>query len=395
MGKTNNIEFYQIVLDKSLAGFKCVAAKVCMDLDVPDEYLMGVAVGSSADKSLRKRAISEAWERYLLYSSKPSRMLKRPANYGGLKFVSTDSCVLFSRKQEAKRGFPFTSKRSRRMTYWVEAKKSQGDKQVFIPYHYLYARKKIDLGNFIDGWSTNGAASHKGEALALTNGILELKERDSIMCSWITKRRLFSVKNNEFGSKTLSHKIRILENNGFRVAFFVVIDDLGIATVISVLISKNLPYYSLGSACRGNIETAAEKAILESIMIRNSQIELMKQTKLNKNTGLRRHILAPAIYGKKICSWMFKSPHITLEKICKSHPRKEKDIVKKIQEKFDLYHFSYNKRSFNRPFSVVKCVIPMFQPLDISSEWLHDDYRRVRAFSDRKFTPNRYIHPFG
>lgn len=400
MEKYNNFTTEEFKLDKRLAGFYCYITSF-KDKEkienIPIEHIIGVAVGADKD-DLRARSRFEAVERYCLYTKNTTGMRFMYARNTNKPYFPVEKCIFYSKNQESLSNFPFLKRRSKQKTYWVNTHSLNNNSNIFLPYHYVFPRREIDRCELFDGWSTNGGASHFSVNRAIVNGVLELVERDAIMCSWISMSGVSKIDMATLNSKRLYKLIKLLNKLGFDVSLFSAKNELGISTIIAILDKKNECFLSFGSACKADMYIAAEKAIYESVMIRNTQYELIRHRLVKNSEGLRRHVAAPIIYGRKMCSWLFngKIKVESMQMAEKTQPKSDNQIVGLIKKNFSLNIFDYSDRSVSKNLKVIKCIAPQLHPLELSSIIYHADLRRVKQFANSSVIKvNHFIHPFG
>lgn len=396
MEKIKNVKTIKYNLDPRLKGFHFWISKIQDDgvtANIPIQHIVGAAIGIK-DEGLKFKSQVEALERYCLYTKNP----KLDGVLHKMSRFPLEKCILYSAAQEKEKDFPFLRRSLGAKTPWIGAKILGRGKAMCVPYNYVYPRKNLSRELLLDGWSTSGGAAHTSLLKASINGTLELVERDSIMCSWISRSGISRIDIDSVYKNTTRQLIETLSRLGLEVSLFASKNELGIVTVISVLDNPTEKFHSFGSACRADIFIAIEKAIYESVMIRNTQYELVRHNLVKKSTGLLRHVAAPIIYGRKMTGWLFDSkiPTETISNIIKSQPSTDGQIAEIIQKKFTVLVINFSNTTLSKKISVVKCIAPELHPLEISAERIHGDLRRIISFSGRsKININPYIHPFG
>ena len=399
MEKQNLFKTKQFKLDKRLAGFYCYVTNFKNKTkisDIPIGYTIGAAVGTRKN-NLRARSRYEAIERYCLYTKEISGIQFECVSNTKKQYFPIKKCILYSPNQESKPDFPFLKRKSKEKIPWVKAKELNKT-NIFLPYHYVFPQKRKNEINRVDTWSTSGGASHLSTVQAIINGVLELVERDTVMCSWISKSGISRIDINTINSKRLNKLIGLLKELEIIVFLFSAKNEFGITTIIAALDKKDENFLSFGSACKADIYIAVEKAIYEAIMIRNTQYQLIKHNLVKSSRGLLRHVAAPIIFGEKICLWLFDKNIKTeaINQIIGMQPKKDTEIVEIIKKNFRVFVFNYSDQKVSKKTKVVKCIAPQLHPLELSSNLNHGDLKRVRQFANKsKIKTNYFIHPFG
>ncbi len=387
-------------LDTKLDNFYAVICSLNKKIssDISPANLVGAAFGLER-KNLRTRAIFESVERYCLYSKNSEKYIAyKPLCTTESGVLQIKHCNLYSLNQQKSKDFPFLKRKSTSRILWSKVVKINDGLEYFIPYHYVFPRKNLSKNKLLGAWSSSGAAAHVSMEKAIINGVLEVVERDSLMCSWISKTGVQSIDIKTIFLKSTKKIINELKSKGFDLNLFAITNDLNICTIFALLKHKNENFASFGSACRADLSVSVEKAIYEAVMIKNTQYQMLDNSLVENSTGLQRHVIAPIIFGKKMYSWLFskKIEKTSLRILSKRHLKKDRDILSMVLRNFDVFMFDFSDKTISKKIKVVKCIIPSMQPLEVSTEVGYDINPRIVQFSGKsKLDINSFIHPFG
>ena len=212
MEKQNLFKTRELRLDTRLNGFYCYVTYPSDRLkikEIPTGFIVGAAVGIKKN-NLRTRSKYEAIERYCLYTKNTLKIKFESADITKKGYFPLKNCILYSQNQETKTNFPFLKRKSNKKIAWVKTKGLNGS-DIFLPHHYIFPKKERNELKRVDTWSTNGGASHPSTNQAIINGVLELVERDTLMCSWISKSGISKIDKNTIDSKKLIKLIGLLK----------------------------------------------------------------------------------------------------------------------------------------------------------------------------------------
>jgi ribosomal protein S12 methylthiotransferase accessory factor len=233
------------------------------------------AAGLTSDAA-RAAALGEAVERYCgtQYGWREMRIATyEELRIAGIRAVSPAEMPLAHPSQHEPGGglervSPFTPTTRLR---WVSGYEVRTGRPIEIPACRIYMgyRTSDPEESQIDWAVSTGQSCHFDPATAMLGGLLEVVERDSFMITWL--HRLGRHRIDPGSGPQLGPIFRQrFRRQGLEYRLFDITSDLGIPTVLAVLLSPH-PFepraarsVSLGAAAHPNPERAAIKALLET-----------------------------------------------------------------------------------------------------------------------------------
>lgn len=379
-----------------IAGITSVIAEFTSIADVDNHFksdCVGAQFGLNGD-NLNIGAEVEAWERLHLFTSDCQNL-----HQGEIETYDINKCILYTPEQES--GSNFLYARRLELGKLTLASSARNGIPVLLPRHYIYPRHNHNKNLTLDGWTTNGGAGHTSVKNAVSSGIFELLERDSVMCSWASQTNTYKIELNQIKDNPRMQKIlHSLNNSNLELNLFAIVSDIGIVTVVAALISKSPPFLSFGTSCKIDIFKSLEHAIFEAVMIRKTQLGLLSEkVDIAKLRGLRRHIMSPVENRPGVSDWLFTLKTIEIDKLALSHPSNVDEALGRVYDKFDVFYklVATQKTSSLGTVYVVKCAMPQLHPLEVSTEIAHQDFRRIQQFSSAKKCSKGDLlkHPYG
>jgi ribosomal protein S12 methylthiotransferase accessory factor len=132
--------------------------------------------------------------------------------------------------------------------------------RVYTPYRAPRAEERL-----LQSTST-GAACHVDRDRALLSGLYECIERDAVMIAWLNRLPLSGIDPWAIENAELASALECCARVGCSVRMFDATTDIGIPTVLCVLLNPpgTVPSLAIGAATRSTTGAAAAKALVES-----------------------------------------------------------------------------------------------------------------------------------
>lgn len=161
---------------------------------------------------------------------------------------------------------------------WVPGRSLTTGQPVLVPAEvvYLYHEQVRPHGYT----TSSGTASHFDPDAAITSALAELVERDAMMLTWFTRRRVPRVDAATFGDPQIDEMLgRIARARGQRLQLHLldITTDLAIPAYCAILENDGIPAFSLGAAASLSPRIAAWKAILECVHTWNWALSICKR----------------------------------------------------------------------------------------------------------------------
>ncbi len=256
----------------SLATYRAQVA----DISRVSEWRNDVVAGGSAfgdEAAARNAALGEAVERYCgniitreLLTHGSHRVLAR----GRDRVIDPASLVLFSDRQHATRGFPFTPFTSDLPVHWVRGRSLTTGEPSLLPASLVYPNWYRHAGSEVPRTNSTyypGLATGTDLTSALTAGLLELVERHATMVWWLNlppARRITGVDDSVFDGTELLHRSLDLPN------------EFGVPVVAGVVEDPSARLLTIGFAARPTVRAAALKAWTEGLTLQDLSRDLQE-----------------------------------------------------------------------------------------------------------------------
>lgn len=136
-------------------------------------------------------AVGEALERYSASTVPVDRLVVGSARELGAEAVEPGRFALFSRRQHARRGFPFRPFTRETPVAWVEGYSLPERRRALLPAELVFLGGVAPRGSVSIGYATSsGTACATRAEDALVRGLCELLERDAFMIVWANRLSL-------------------------------------------------------------------------------------------------------------------------------------------------------------------------------------------------------------
>ena len=186
------------------------------------------------------------------------------------RVIDPASLVLFSDRQHATRGFPFTPFTSDLPVHWVRGQSLTTGEPSLLPASLVYPNWYRHAGSEVPRTNSTyypGLATGTDLTSALTAGLLELVERHATMVWWPNlppARRITGVDDSVFDGTELLHRSLDLPN------------EFGVPVVAGVVEDPSARLLTIGFAARPTVRTAALKAWTEGLTLQDLSRDLQE-----------------------------------------------------------------------------------------------------------------------
>jgi len=349
------------------------------------------AAASIDPKRAIMKAVGESIERYCPAHFRYEDFVLSTYNDLDCEAIHPEDFSLFSEKQYAEPGFPFSRPTASTPLRWVSAYSISHDQPVMIPASFVYIPYYFDSLHepLTHNPISTGLACGSNLAPAIYKGILEVIERDAFMIMWQNQlpcsRIDLSTVNNPFIQSMLNE----LEVLPVECQAYLIPSDIEVPVILVLLrnTSGHLPHTVMGIS----VDLDPQKALMLALeevslswvgMGRYSQIENdYKSAKDYKNvTDLNLHGLAHAVdpdLGKSLEFLNSSGKQISLQDIKNVYDENMvhniQTLVDKLGEK-DLNVVVKDLTTVDVDevgFKVIRVVVPGMQPLDVNHARRH------------------------
>ncbi len=210
----------------------------------------------------RIKCISEGIERYCSVIPRNEKLKRLTPDLIDRPTISMDNFNLFSIQQNQLKRRPEFLANS--YSSWLEFVNEHEDK-TFLPESAAYLKNSLEA-DYIP-ISSNGCAAHFDQTTAQLTALLELIERDAVMCHWRTwtpPKKLVIDQYNWSDIEIISLlQMRPVDN--VKIEFFSLPSEFGSCTILVAGFGQNRdwPAFICGCASHPNKEIAFKKALLE------------------------------------------------------------------------------------------------------------------------------------
>lgn len=248
------------------------------------------AFGTSWDIAAEAQtsAIGEAVERYSGNWISPGMNIE----YGsyetlkrkGLHLLHPKSLVLYSPRQYATKGFPFTEFTDQSECTWVKGFSHTAQRDIWVPAFSVYVmwHEHPDRREALFGYpNLAGIAAGDSYDYALTSGLEEIVERDASMVWWAHARPLDRLPYLDELRELIQDRAHDLSPT------FVSIDnEFDIPVVAALLTSERTGVLTIGFAARESGLAAAKKALAEACTLQGNSEYLLSKDATDKLSKL-------------------------------------------------------------------------------------------------------------
>ncbi|HUJ88948.1 MAG TPA: YcaO-like family protein, partial [Syntrophorhabdales bacterium] len=228
------------------------------------------------EEEARERACGEAVERYC--AARYDEGALSLSSYLDLKgeAIPPDAFALYSREQYDLPGFEYRPFRRNTRINWVQGFSLTRRRPVFVPAAFVYLPYWPVGGETAIGLlPSTGLSCGKSLVEASLQGICEVIERDAIMIMWLHQmaKRLDP---SSIGSRRLDEIIGSPRNGIIRI--FDITTDVTVPTRFAVLTDfyRGRSLVSCGAATKWDPKAAAEKAVLEALVVRQAVQKIIR-----------------------------------------------------------------------------------------------------------------------
>lgn len=254
---------------------------------------------------------------------------------------------------------------------WTKAVNFSTGNQSYIPKQLIdMPYIQVDDEALLRISITTGAACGASQGDAIKRGFLELVERDAFMLSWLTRSGLTKInKCLESISKSslLFRSIHEVNRYNLKPNFFKMLAYGNLPAVVCVLRDDSgvgVPF-SIGAKCSETIKSAILGALEEAIQLRHwlRTIDSVDKKEYSEPNTLRERglLTQKPEYQEKLNDWLKTS--CSGEELSSCELDKHHDVTFPADLFFVDLSYRMPEKVKDLQFSVVKCVVPSFQPL--------------------------------
>ncbi|MBI3768547.1 MAG: YcaO-like family protein [Deltaproteobacteria bacterium] len=212
-------------------------------------------------------ALGEAIERYSIGIYRETELVRGSFREMETSAMDPRHLIFFAENQYGWTGFPYVPFDAATPISWVAGVSLLDSRERLVPAFRVYTpyRAPRPSERILQSTST-GAASHVDCSRAVLAGLYECIERDALMIAWLNRLALPIIDPTTIDRPVIEVALDRLERRGLSVRLFDATSDLGIPTVLSIVMGPpgTVPSLAVGAATRATIGAAAEKAIIES-----------------------------------------------------------------------------------------------------------------------------------
>ncbi len=225
----------------------------------------------------RVRAYGEAAERYCAAFYDESNL--RLDSYRNLQAdaVSPDAFALYSREQYEFSGFEYRPFLKDTRVNWVQGYSVTRQRPVFVPAAFVYLPYwPVGTETPIGLFPSTGLACGRSFLEATLRGIFEVIERDAIMLMWLNRVAAQRIDPGTLADARVRELAGSSENGAIKI--FDITTDVRIPTRFALLTDsyRGRSLVSCGAATNWRSETAAEKALMEALVVRRAVQKIIK-----------------------------------------------------------------------------------------------------------------------
>ncbi|WP_169911016.1 YcaO-like family protein [Evansella clarkii] len=236
--------------------------------------IASAGAGGIYDKEVRNRAIYEGAERYSALSYTKTHKSK----YIDLKEnkINPREFLMYTPEQYKLKGFPYKEYNNNQVINWSKAKTLDSSESFWVPTFKIDLKPPIP---YLCRPNSTGLAAGRTIEDAIISGLFEVIERDACITTWLLKKEPITLIFDEIYDEELKELIKRCELNELEITFLKFPAIIDIPCIVALLRSgsnRNGVSITLGSAVDPSYERAARKALIESILLRHTLINLRK-----------------------------------------------------------------------------------------------------------------------
>ncbi len=263
--------------------------------EVLNHPFYGGAVGLN-EQEVKDRAVFEVLERYgsSVVEKKVESFSINDLKRSGRNFLDPRELAQFSKAQYQVSSFPYVYISSFDKLDWVES-----DNQVLLPARAVYFGYSKNRQSKILPSITCGTAIHKTVLDAKFCAIAELVERHQAMTSWISRDFGAQLDHASLIDEELQYLLKCCKKNSLNIYIFAKRSVFDLPFFCVVTEAENEPCAAFGISTGFDFESQIKKALLESLMVRNSLelISSFEQRHVSKMRDVKKFMDHSIFYG--------------------------------------------------------------------------------------------------
>lgn len=345
--------------------FNEVAGEVTKGFDTKEVYGKGFYPN---DTIARIKAAGEFLERLCLYDPEEKKFCV--AKYEPAREFVDPACFrCYSEEQLLEKGIINFIEKSREAKYrWWPTTNLASKKECFVPAQLIFLSSIFNDEFPIrdESISTGAALGRTGTNQALTNGLMEVVERDACIFSYLTKRNLNKLSHLP---EELNNLVEYFERYRLEPYIFDATSDLEIPTILAIVLDHTGfgPAVNVGSRSALNFEEAIKCALLESIQSRRlSRILKLKQFSGDKITSIedRFSYWCPTERIHDLNFWLENSNVVHYDEIKNKNCTLDGALERLVSKNYCIFVTDITLPQIKeKGFEVLKVIVPELHPL--------------------------------
>ena len=335
--------------------FQCESARSLNEL----QYSVHGGKGYDIEQS-KLSAIGEAIERYSARVFGYEKVIEETYYKMRKKYNTLNPVALFLDKDYIN---PYSVDKKYQ---WTKAINLTTNKICYVPCNTVYFPYNMEEKYMLHSQSTTGIASGINYEDAILQGILEVIERDAYAITHKARINAKEILIDKIANKTTGELLKIIKKKGYKIHLKLLSIDYNCYVVHCILEGKVFPIYAHGSGASLDIYTAINRAVLESIQMRTSQLLIKKS-----NVTYSNDIYMKWGEGhKEYCNIFLNEGNdeqIETTKLNKYASQNLKEDIRNIisileKEKYTVLCADLSRK--DTPLKTVRIIIPGFQDID-------------------------------
>lgn len=408
--------------DPTVHSIRSIAAKRLPLTGRPVRY-HGHASSVDLERATMK-AVGEGIERYCASVHDESRLTLGTYEDLDGDAVAPDKWCLFTPQDYTEPGFPFVPITRRTPLHWILGHSLGADRPTYVPAAFVYVpyyTDDFDIGPEQPIWTTvsTGLACGRTRAAALYRGVLEVIERDAFMIVWRNRLSL-PVINLETVPDSLARRlINAIDPLPVRYQAVLLTLDIAVVVILVILSSQNgiAPFTVVGAAADLDPSHALALALEEACLSWSGLRRAVAQSKDYSSEPAYRNVNSLEMHGLAHAvdptlppqtAFLTAGPEISFDCLPQPNATSTVEALRILVEQLaslnsDVVAVDLTTRDVDDAgFSVVRAMIPGFQPLDVDHARQYDGPRLHEVPSKLGFSGGhslvsdsiRYPHPF-
>lgn len=337
------------------------------------------------------RVLGEACERYAAGLYRDSELITATQEELGDRAFPVERLIGFSSRQRSRRGFPHVPFDPSAVMRWTWGRNLTRGRTTLIPAALVYlgyeALSRAEL--FYPSISTGLAAGRTLEQ-ALLNGLCEVVERDAFMATWLLRYPAPRIRLESLEPLLTDRERCLLDTADLEPTLVLAKTDIGLPVVLTLVRPKNRNAVVVGASAHPNMRNAAVRSLLEAYHTLNWAIHLERECQPLEPPQVEsfedhvRYYLVERRFSE--ISWLFEGPPVDMESAtpCESdHASLLNHVVQLVRTAgYEVFYVETTTADVESlGFRTVKVIVPGLHPLNMGSDNVHEDTRRLQVIA--------------